>query len=813
MVLFLVVKMMLTESVYYTFRLKFKKVYEMVDETNSQATNSNVQTADDGYEYEYIELAEGEELPEDAEYEYEYVEVPIEDDAQTVENGGNIASAQGEFVSAQTAEDVSDTTTDIPEFLKEPQDNLQGHVVYEPEGDVSVSAQEIVEEPHFEVNQPVDDAKYFENGVSDESEVSYEPQKNDDAKIPDFLSDADDKISLDDILDDDSPLQNANQIVENGISDDEFEKELFGTPEPDLHLDDVDDLKMGDSLAEQNNVALGENVQENYAMESENVSGGADGAQISAVENSEPEVAPELVAEEAAPMPEPEVVPEPVAEAVAPMPEPEVVPEPVAVAVASMPEPEVVPETVAEAVAPMPEPEVVPEPVVEAVAPMPEPEVVPEPVAEAVAPMPEPEVAPEPVVEAVAPMTEPEVVPEPVAEAVAPMAEPEVAPEPVAEVREEQVAVREEILPQEKVLPESQDYQAPQTDSSVEVSEPRDEQVSVSGLVEENVPIIAAPMTAVQSDVKTSEQSFQSIDEQPVQVSLYDMSDEDCVSLCSVAFPFNKNSGFRGFQADEKVYNLVIEDIDINQHEENDWSLIIFDDYRVRLNPNEKELILPKGDNTVRYAKIMKSGKTKLELFNEEKYNFMAPTEEFVKIRGHYIYGNIANNSKLIVKDFVNISLADKLGKQITFNKPVSGLLTGPRSAKLYFSDVRSVIVPNVKQLHKDEERERSKAARWYSGSSDDKCFEFDAKSQISEFNGTDECKIIHVNVGISHYGWNITFDNGLFMSFRDLLEYQTRYGQLPDSSGVITHGQQTLKFTNVEKIVIYEAAQYFTYG
>ena len=61
-----------------------------------------------------------------------------------------------------------------------------------------------------------------------------------------------------------------------------------------------------------------------------------------------------------------------------------------------------------------------------------------------------------------------------------------------------------------------------------------------------------------------------------------------------------------------------------------------------------------------------------------------------------------------------------------------------------------------------DEEKERSKAARWYSGSSDDKCFEFDAKSQISEFVGNDECKIIHVNVGISHYGWNITFSNGL---------------------------------------------------
>ncbi len=50
-------------------------------------------------------------------------------------------------------------------------------------------------------------------------------------------------------------------------------------------------------------------------------------------------------------------------------------------------------------------------------------------------------------------------------------------------------------------------------------------------------------------------------------------------------------------------------------------------------------------------------------------------------------------------------------------------------------------------------------------------------------------------------------------MSFRDLQEYQTRYGQLPDHSGVISHGQQTLKFDKIEKIVIYEAPQYFTYG
>ena len=140
-------------------------------------------------------------------------------------------------------------------------------------------------------------------------------------------------------------------------------------------------------------------------------------------------------------------------------------------------------------------------------------------------------------------------------------------------------------------------------------------------------------------------------------------------------------------------------------------------------------------------------------------------------------------------------------------------MLTGPKAAKLYFNDVRGILVPTGKVHRRNDEREQARAVRWYSGNSGDKCFSFDARTASGNFEGTDQCKIIHVNVGISNYGWNISFDNGLFMSFRDLQEYQTRYGQLPASSGVIIHGQQTLKFSNVEKIVVYEAAQYFTYG
>ena len=57
----------------------------MVEETANQPTNP----ADEEYEYEYIELAEGEELPEGAEYEYEYVEVPADETAAVVSGNGD----------------------------------------------------------------------------------------------------------------------------------------------------------------------------------------------------------------------------------------------------------------------------------------------------------------------------------------------------------------------------------------------------------------------------------------------------------------------------------------------------------------------------------------------------------------------------------------------------------------------------------------------------------------------------------------------------------------------------------------------------
>ena len=105
------------------------------------------------------------------------------------------------------------------------------------------------------------------------------------------------------------------------------------------------------------------------------------------------------------------------------------------------------------------------------------------------------------------------------------------------------------------------------------------------------------------------------------------------------------------------------------------------------------------------------------------------------------------------------------------------------------------------------------KYIQWYSGNSDLSVYEFGKSSASGDFIGNRECNTIHVNVGYDTYGWIVQFSDGVVMSLRDVREYQIRNGKLPNSSGRIVYGQNVLSFENVERIVIYEAVKYFSYG
>ncbi len=105
------------------------------------------------------------------------------------------------------------------------------------------------------------------------------------------------------------------------------------------------------------------------------------------------------------------------------------------------------------------------------------------------------------------------------------------------------------------------------------------------------------------------------------------------------------------------------------------------------------------------------------------------------------------------------------------------------------------------------------KYLKWYSGNSNDDVYEFGKSSQSAKFKGSASCNTIHINVGYDTYGWNVQFSDGVTMSLRDVREYQIRNGKLPNASGKILYGKNILTFEKVDRIVIYEAVKYFSYG
>ena len=102
---------------------------------------------------------------------------------------------------------------------------------------------------------------------------------------------------------------------------------------------------------------------------------------------------------------------------------------------------------------------------------------------------------------------------------------------------------------------------------------------------------------------------------------------------------------------------------------------------------------------------------------------------------------------------------------------------------------------------------------RWYSGNSGEAVFEVSKETESSVISGSDECRLIHINVGYDTYGWLVHFDNGLCMGLPDVREYQLRNGSLPSSAGVITYGSNSYEFSGIERIAVYESIRYFSYG
>jgi len=142
------------------------------------------------------------------------------------------------------------------------------------------------------------------------------------------------------------------------------------------------------------------------------------------------------------------------------------------------------------------------------------------------------------------------------------------------------------------------------------------------------------------------------------------------------------------------------------------------------------------------------------------------------------------------------------------------------------YSNTVSLLVPKIKHnkemsgpeaaviaSNKKKEQEKFLMCQQYSGSIKDIYFEFSIECKEVAFAGNAVQNSIYVNIGISPYGWNIAFDNGINMNLSDVRIYQLRNGRLPADSGTLSYGNKKLRFSKVERIVYSNIPEYFHYG
>ncbi len=107
---------------------------------------------------------------------------------------------------------------------------------------------------------------------------------------------------------------------------------------------------------------------------------------------------------------------------------------------------------------------------------------------------------------------------------------------------------------------------------------------------------------------------------------------------------------------------------------------------------------------------------------------------------------------------------------------------------------------------------EASLFVRQYSGHLDDSYFVVSAKNLPEEFVGAPSQNSIQINVGTSDYGWSVLFANGILMGISDVRMFQLKHGKLPATGGMLMYGTKKMKFSEVERIVLYQSPQYFSY-
>lgn len=235
---------------------------------------------------------------------------------------------------------------------------------------------------------------------------------------------------------------------------------------------------------------------------------------------------------------------------------------------------------------------------------------------------------------------------------------------------------------------------------------------------------------------------------------------------------------------------------------------------------------LPKND-TIRGTLVGKNGET-ISIFNAEK--FIIPVEPEASIAEANPNAVITGDFKVSDLEVWNLVLTDtrilpftNIEKTQEIELPkgacMNGSLIGPENHVLNFFGVEKVIVNQPEEKEEDLSLDKTipKFENMFEGiianNSNKPVFVFSEAMGSKAFEGSEDKSIVEVVTGPDGaYGWNIVFANGVRMGMHDLLKYQSKYGSMPDSSGKLSRGRSSLKFTGVTRIYTYTKPTYSGY-
>ena len=262
-----------------------------------------------------------------------------------------------------------------------------------------------------------------------------------------------------------------------------------------------------------------------------------------------------------------------------------------------------------------------------------------------------------------------------------------------------------------------------------------------------------------------------------------------------------ENSGFVISSATEFVLELE------NEDKLKNWQLLLWKQKSISMSKDKGELVFDNSPKKANFVTLFQEGQRKVSLFNSPQISWQNASADWQKADVSSIFGDMNDKKGMLIDEVERIYPLINMDefeytRAILISTNVCCIFSNLKKYKIEYS------------FNTEEERANQNNLRWFSGSLSDEYFEYSSASELAEVVGEDNKNIIYVDVGSSFYGWNVTFDNGVFMSLKDVQEYQKRNGKLPYNSGTISYGSKQLTFSNINKIIAGgERIQYFSYG